>query len=239
MVAKSTTPYKMSESRKIRKPLMEKKRRARINDSLEALKQMLLESTTNIPQTTTKNSNNRPAKLEKADILEMTVRYLQDLHQRYGTTKSSTPINIPPKISEKSTKCVPILPKSEEFYSSDSNSSISSTTVQSHSRETSPVPFQHTGNNRLTPVKNDTQFVCMQNSQEFSQIVCSQSFTVPIISSTVSSNNNNNNNIRLQSIQPIKITQFGIPLGKLPNGDLAFIIPNNTQTTQNSLKKVP
>lgn len=217
---------------------MEKKRRARINDSLEALKQMLLESTTNIPQTTTKNSNNRPAKLEKADILEMTVRYLQDLHQRYGTTKSSIPINIPPKTtSEKSTKCVPILPKSEEFYSSDSNSSISSTTVQSHSRGTSPVPFHHTGNNRLTPVKNnDTQFVCMQNSQEFSQIVCSQSFTVPIISSTVSSNNNNN--IRLQNFQPIKITQFGIPLGKLPNGDLAFIIPNNTQTTQNSLKKV-
>lgn len=71
--------FKPIELRKIRKPLMEKKRRARINDSLDTLKQILLQNTVAIP-----TSGGRIAKLEKADILEMTVRYVQNLHRRLG-----------------------------------------------------------------------------------------------------------------------------------------------------------
>lgn len=66
--------------RKIRKPLMEKKRRARINDSLETLKEILLKNTVAITQ------GSRPTKLEKADILEMTVRYLEVLQKRLYVT---------------------------------------------------------------------------------------------------------------------------------------------------------
>ncbi|KAL1490689.1 hypothetical protein ABEB36_013344 [Hypothenemus hampei] len=68
------TEYKkpVSESRKIRKPLLEKKRRDRINDSLETLKIMLLNSKPNLKD---------GKKLEKADILEMTVDYLRNLHR--------------------------------------------------------------------------------------------------------------------------------------------------------------
>jgi hypothetical protein len=66
------------ECRKIRKPKIEKLRRARINNSLETLKQMLLQNTIAIPQ------GGRPTKLEKADILEMTVRYMQLLHKKLG-----------------------------------------------------------------------------------------------------------------------------------------------------------
>ncbi|XP_057667252.1 transcription factor HES-2-like [Diorhabda carinulata] len=62
------------DDKKYRKPLMEKKRRARINDSLENLKQILLECD---PQSVGKKS----AKLEKADILEMTVSYLQTIRK--------------------------------------------------------------------------------------------------------------------------------------------------------------
>ncbi|XP_071446249.1 transcription factor HES-2-like [Hetaerina americana] len=58
----------------IRKPLMEKKRRARINNSLNELKKMILSYSTTIKE------DPQPAKLEKADILEMTVRHLQRLH---------------------------------------------------------------------------------------------------------------------------------------------------------------
>lgn len=68
--------------RKIRKPLMEKKRRARINDSLETLKEILLKNTVAITQ------GSRPTKLEKADILEMTVRYLQVLQKRLYVTSA-------------------------------------------------------------------------------------------------------------------------------------------------------
>lgn len=71
--------FKPIELRKIRKPLMEKKRRARINDSLNTLKQILLQNTVAIP-----TSGGRIAKLEKADILEMTVRYVKNLHRRLG-----------------------------------------------------------------------------------------------------------------------------------------------------------
>lgn len=65
-----------SDRRKVRKPLMEKKRRARINDSLETLKHTLLQNTVAITHGT------RPTKLEKADILEMTVRYIDVLHSK-------------------------------------------------------------------------------------------------------------------------------------------------------------
>ncbi|KAG5900488.1 hypothetical protein JTB14_010899 [Gonioctena quinquepunctata] len=75
----------VSETRKIRKPLMEKKRRARINDSLETLKQILLDSKTSFKNC---SKNQRTAKLEKADILEMTVRYLQQLHGKIQETTS-------------------------------------------------------------------------------------------------------------------------------------------------------
>lgn len=64
---------KMSQKaleRKSNKPIMEKKRRARINHCLNQLKALILE---------TDNERSRHSKLEKADILEMTVRYLQTL----------------------------------------------------------------------------------------------------------------------------------------------------------------
>ncbi|XP_023310368.1 transcription factor HES-1-A-like [Anoplophora glabripennis] len=74
-----------SEDRKVRKPLMEKKRRARINESLEHLKQFLLEFD---PETAMRRNGQRSNKLEKADILELTVRYLQNLRVKVEQNKS-------------------------------------------------------------------------------------------------------------------------------------------------------
>ncbi|KAE8593226.1 hypothetical protein XENTR_v10019037 [Xenopus tropicalis] len=54
----------------VSKPLMEKKRRARINVSLEQLKGLLEKNY---------SQNIRKRKLEKADILELTVKYLKTL----------------------------------------------------------------------------------------------------------------------------------------------------------------
>lgn len=65
----------MCNDRKFRKPMMEKKRRARINESLENLKQILLECD---PESV----NKKNSKLEKADILEMTVKYLQSVKNK-------------------------------------------------------------------------------------------------------------------------------------------------------------
>uniref|UniRef100_A0AAY4D9T6 BHLH domain-containing protein n=1 Tax=Denticeps clupeoides TaxID=299321 RepID=A0AAY4D9T6_9TELE len=60
-----------SELRRTLKPLMEKRRRARINDSLGRLKALILPLVG--------KDTSRYSKLEKADILEMTVRFLRDL----------------------------------------------------------------------------------------------------------------------------------------------------------------
>ncbi|KAL3281654.1 hypothetical protein HHI36_004860 [Cryptolaemus montrouzieri] len=66
MTAKSKRPC---EPRRANKPLMEKRRRARINQSLAALKTLILDSA--------KAENTKHSKLEKADILELTVRHFQ------------------------------------------------------------------------------------------------------------------------------------------------------------------
>lgn len=83
-VRKMDNTISFKSLRKTRKPLMEKKRRARINDSLEALKEILLKNTVAIAQGT------RPTKLEKADILEMTVRYLHILHAKRSASASAS-----------------------------------------------------------------------------------------------------------------------------------------------------
>ncbi|XP_015233241.1 transcription factor HES-2-like [Cyprinodon tularosa] len=59
------------ELRKTMKPLMEKRRRARINDSLNHLKNLILPLTG--------RDKTRYSKLEKADILEMTVKFLSGI----------------------------------------------------------------------------------------------------------------------------------------------------------------
>ncbi|GAB0095378.1 BHLH domain-containing protein [Sergentomyia squamirostris] len=73
------------DSRKIRKPLMEKKRRARINESLDILKEILLRNATLFPL-----HGNRPSKLEKADILELTVQYVRILHVKLAATENGS-----------------------------------------------------------------------------------------------------------------------------------------------------
>ncbi|KAM6925622.1 transcription factor HES-2-like [Xenentodon cancila] len=59
------------ELRKTMKPLMEKRRCARINESLNRLKTLILPLTG--------RDKTHYSKLEKADILEMTVRFLSDI----------------------------------------------------------------------------------------------------------------------------------------------------------------
>ncbi|XP_061163261.1 transcription factor HES-1-A-like [Saccostrea echinata] len=59
--------------RKSNKPVMEKRRRARINNCLTQLKSLVLESM--------RKDSSQYSKLEKADILEMTVKHLRNLQR--------------------------------------------------------------------------------------------------------------------------------------------------------------
>ncbi|XP_028394020.1 transcription factor HES-4-B-like isoform X2 [Dendronephthya gigantea] len=76
---------KMAERRKSSKPIMEKRRRERINNSLNELKNLLLESR--------KKDTTCCSKLEKADILEMTVQYLKSIRsQQEKASTTSDPV---------------------------------------------------------------------------------------------------------------------------------------------------
>ncbi|XP_045129836.1 transcription factor HES-1-A-like [Portunus trituberculatus] len=79
--AASVSPQACSMNRKSNKPLMEKKRRQRINRCLNDLKSLVLEGKNKDPS--------QYSKLEKADILEMTVRHVQALH-RLGVGRLSS-----------------------------------------------------------------------------------------------------------------------------------------------------
>ncbi|XP_037959091.1 uncharacterized protein LOC119688487 [Teleopsis dalmanni] len=63
-------------TKRTNKPLMEKRRRARINRSLAILKNLIMESTKN-QNSKTNDGQTKHTKLEKADILELTVRHFQ------------------------------------------------------------------------------------------------------------------------------------------------------------------
>lgn len=106
------------DDRKYRKPMMEKKRRARINESLDNLKQILLECD---PE----SINKKNAKLEKADILEITVRYLQNMKKKSSPPpsyyKDYAPVNRYGGYSQKYV-ATPFSSGSQMYYGSSSYS---------------------------------------------------------------------------------------------------------------------
>ncbi|KAM3957556.1 uncharacterized protein ACR2FA_000562 [Aphomia sociella] len=73
-IGEPTQGMSKAELRKTNKPIMEKKRRARINHCLNELKDLLLDGSDKDPT--------RHSKLEKADILELTVKHLQTLQRQ-------------------------------------------------------------------------------------------------------------------------------------------------------------
>ncbi|XP_033764248.1 transcription factor HES-1-B-like [Pecten maximus] len=75
MSLKSEEKY---SQRKSKKPMMEKRRRARINSCLLQLKALVLQAM--------KKDTSHYSKLEKADILEMTVKHLRTLQRRQITS---------------------------------------------------------------------------------------------------------------------------------------------------------
>uniref|UniRef100_A0A0N4ZCP3 BHLH domain-containing protein n=1 Tax=Parastrongyloides trichosuri TaxID=131310 RepID=A0A0N4ZCP3_PARTI len=83
----------MPMDRKDKKPLMERKRRARMNDSLNELKNLILFISPQLK-----------SKLEKADILELTVHYFRQLVSLQMNSLSS--LNVPPGYIEDEGKCL-------------------------------------------------------------------------------------------------------------------------------------
>lgn len=84
-------------NRKSSKPIMEKRRRARINQSLGELKALILDAM--------KKDSSRHSKLEKADILEMTVKYLQTMQRQQIAAAASDDPSVMGKYRAGFTEC--------------------------------------------------------------------------------------------------------------------------------------
>ncbi|KAM7400986.1 hypothetical protein PAMA_005267 [Pampus argenteus] len=94
----STPDKPRTESRKSTKPIMEKRRRARINESLGQLKTLILDAL--------KKDSSRHSKLEKADILEMTVKHLRNLQRIQMTAAVNTDPSILGKYRAGFSECI-------------------------------------------------------------------------------------------------------------------------------------
>lgn len=79
VIPKKPANKSASEHRKITKPIMEKKRRARINKSLDEIKDILKENYI---------APGKKQQLEKADILEMAVQYLKIVTKKQPIKRS-------------------------------------------------------------------------------------------------------------------------------------------------------
>ncbi|KAG8014014.1 Transcription factor HES-1-B [Nibea albiflora] len=91
-------PRTLSENRKSSKPIMEKRRRARINESLGQLKTLIMDAL--------KKDSSRHSKLEKADILEMTVKHLRNLQRLQMTAAVNTDPSVLGKYRAGFSECV-------------------------------------------------------------------------------------------------------------------------------------
>ncbi|XP_019958830.2 transcription factor HES-1-B-like [Paralichthys olivaceus] len=91
-------PRALTENRKSSKPIMEKRRRARINESLGQLKTLILDAL--------KKDSSRHSKLEKADILEMTVKHLRNMQRLQMTAAVNTDPSVLGKYRAGFSECV-------------------------------------------------------------------------------------------------------------------------------------
>ncbi|XP_015189783.1 PREDICTED: protein hairy-like isoform X2 [Polistes dominula] len=82
----TTTTRRTGENRRSNKPIMEKKRRARINSCLNELKTLILDAMKKDPA--------RHSKLEKADILEMTVKHMETMHRQQVILQTAMDPNV-------------------------------------------------------------------------------------------------------------------------------------------------
>lgn len=214
MPAEKSSVSKSSENRRSNKPLMEKRRRARINQSLTELKSLILDAV--------KKDSSRHNKLEKADILEMTVKYLQNLQRQQLAANIVADPSVASKFRAGFGECTNevsrFLEKSDNLETNvrsrllghltscltglekDSSSSSGSTTSTEPTPSTSPCPNNAADNIPSSPVPN-----------------------------TVDLNNNNTNNNKTNQVPSMDTVFSGLQLipTRLANGEIAFILPTH------------
>ncbi|XP_060528834.1 protein deadpan-like isoform X2 [Cylas formicarius] len=184
-----------AELRKTHKPIMEKRRRARINNCLNEIKHLILEAMNKDPA--------RHSKLEKADILEMAVKHLQNIQRQQLAIAVATDPTVLRKFKTGFNDCAREIDKSETTDASLKQR------VSSHLQK------------------------CMNGLEQVAQFAAPTLGNFPFGSSgglfsgnqtpNDSASDDQNNNPRIQIPQGIQL----IP-SRLPTGELALLVPNSS-----------
>ncbi|CAG9772985.1 unnamed protein product [Ceutorhynchus assimilis] len=184
-----------AELRKTHKPIMEKRRRARINNCLNEIKNLILEAMNKDPA--------RHTKLEKADILEMAVKHLQNVQRQQLAVAIASDPTVIRKFKSGFNDCATEI---DRFITkSDGPGSGMRDRVSNHLQKCingldQVAQFSAPAN---LPFTSNTIFATNQNSETHS--------------------GDQNNNPRIQIPQGIQL----IP-SRLPTGELALLVPNSS-----------
>ncbi|CAL1262155.1 unnamed protein product [Larinioides sclopetarius] len=211
---------KASENRRATKPIMEKRRRARINQCLSELKTLILDALNKDPS--------RHSKLEKADILEMTVRHLQNIQRQQMAAAISTDSSVLNKFKAGFNECATevtryisriegVDPAMRQRLLSHLSNCLSSMNSASHFQQQTQAANLSFGNN----------FPSMLQSLSV-QIPAGLS-TVGIVPTSRPSNGDINNNTSPPTPTSGKIfTGLSVIPSRLPNGEFAFLLPSQS-----------
>lgn len=192
-----------AELRRSNKPIMEKRRRARINQYLDELKNFILVN---------EKDPTRHSKLEKADILEMTVKHIQTMQRQHlSTAVSNDPV---------------VLTK---FRSGFSECATEVSRYVSRLENVDPAVKQ-----RLVSHLNNCVGHLQQMAPFYSHYVpymperLYPEVKVGFQSDFQNGDENNNGSARIQIPNGVQL----IP-SRLPNGELAFLVPQSAGISAN------
>ncbi|KAJ8911035.1 hypothetical protein NQ315_017401 [Exocentrus adspersus] len=190
-----------AELRKTHKPIMEKRRRARINHCLNEIKTLILEAMNKDPA--------RHTKLEKADILEMAVKHLQNVQRQQLALAMATDPSVLRKFKTGFNECATEIDR--YICQADGVDTAMRQRVSSHLQKCiggieQVAQFSFPGFSGLPILSGTGVFTSNQSQVESSSAAGDQ-----------------NNNPRIQIPQGIQL----IP-SRLPSGELALLVPNSS-----------
>ncbi|KFM81513.1 Protein deadpan, partial [Stegodyphus mimosarum] len=218
---------KASENRRATKPIMEKRRRARINQCLSELKTLILDALNKDPS--------RHSKLEKADILEMTVRHLQNIQRQQMAAAISSDSSVLNKFKAGFNECATevtryvsriegVDPALRQRLLSHLSNCLATMNTASHfqqqQQQASNLTFGGTFPSML---------------QSLSVQIPTGISTVGIVPANRSSSDINNNNSSPSAPNGKLFTGLSVIPSRLPNGELAFLLPSQALTGSGSM----
>lgn len=236
-------PSKTSDYRRATKPIMEKRRRARINQCLSELKALILDALNEDPS--------RHSKLEKADILDMTVRHLQNIQRKQVAAAIATDPSVLNKFKAGFNECATEVSRYvSRIDGIDNNlsqrllnhlgscvSSLQNTTPYNMANTAAMPSVAFTGVKQSFPdIVHQLQPLGVQIPTGLFTTSSSTNGVAPRTLQTVGMGldiNNNNNAPGPVANNTVSSASFekllgGLPLipSRLPNGDIAFLLPS-------------